>query len=67
MRVAQGIVLDLLEGRSVLYPKAEDIRNSKLFFETVLTYIPDGMEMDEFEKVKHSWVDELLANHPELA
>ncbi len=65
--VAQGIVLDLLEGRSVLYPRAEDIRNSKLFFNTVLTYIPEGMTMDEFERVKHSWVEELIANHFELA
>lgn len=67
VRVAQGIVLDLLEGRSVLYPRAEDIRNSRLFFETVLTYIPEGMTMDEFEKTKHSWVEELIANHFELA
>lgn len=66
VRVAQGIVLDLLEGRSVLYPRAEDIRSSKLFYETVLTYIPDGMDMDEFEKVKHSWVEELIECHPEL-
>lgn len=67
VRVAQGIVLDLLDGRSVLYPRAEDIRESQLFFNTVLTYIPEGMTMDEFERVKHSWVDELIANHFELA
>ena len=67
VRVAQGIVLDLLEGRSVLYPRAEDIRNSRLFYETVLTYIPDGMTMDEFEKVKHTWVEDLISSHFELA
>ena len=64
--VAQGLVLDLLEGRKLFYPRAEDIRGSQLFFNTVLKYIPEGMDMDEFEKVKHSWVEELIECHPEL-
>lgn len=64
--VAKGLVLDLLEGREVFSPRAEDIRGSRLFFNTVLKYIPEGMDMDEFEKVKHSWVEKLIECHPEL-
>lgn len=64
--VAQGIVLDLLEGRDVDEPTASDVRDSRTIYNTVLTYIPSGSDMREFDTLKYQWLEKLIANHPEL-